>query len=285
MTRERLYLFDTTLRDGALTTGVDFSLDDKRHIAAMLDELGDRLCRRRLSRRQSARHQVLREEADQARQVLRVRHDQAARALGRQRSRRRRAAGGRRGRDRLSSPRAGIITCMSRSAARWRKTSNASATACARRSRRAARRWSIASISSTATRRTRPTRCNARKAAYEAGARWVVLCDTNGGTLPHEVERIVREVAEAIPGERLGIHAHNDTDNAVANSLAAVRAGVRQVQGTLNGLGERCGNANLVSLIPTLALKHGFRRALSRSAYRRGARRTSRGSRTVSTNC
>ncbi len=95
-------------------------------------------------------------------------------------------------------------------------------------------------------------------AAYEAGARWVVLCDTNGGTLPDEVEAIIRDVADRIPAERLGIHAHNDTENAVANSLAAVRAGVRHVQGTLNGLGERCGNANLVSLIPTLMLKMGF---------------------------
>jgi 2-isopropylmalate synthase len=93
------------------------------------------------------------------------------------------------------------------------------------------------------------------KTAIEAGARWVVLCDTNGGTLPHEVERIVGEVARVIPGERLGIHAHNDTGNAIANSLAAVRAGARQMQGTLNGLGERCGNANLVTLIPTLTLK------------------------------
>ena len=93
------------------------------------------------------------------------------------------------------------------------------------------------------------------RTAIEAGARWVVLCDTNGGTLPHEVERIVGEVARVIPGERLGIHAHNDTGNAIANSLAAVRAGARQIQGTLNGLGERCGNANLVTLIPTLALK------------------------------
>src|SRR5690606_29599643 len=84
------------------------------------------------------------------------------------------------------------------------------------------------------------------------------LCDTNGGTLPHEVERIVAEVTEHIPGDRLGIHCHNDTENAVANSLAAVRAGARQIQGTLNGLGERCGNANLVSLIPTLALKTDF---------------------------
>ena len=96
------------------------------------------------------------------------------------------------------------------------------------------------------------------KAAHDAGARWIVLCDTNGGTLPHEVERIVGEITRTIPGERLGIHCHNDTENAVANSLAAVRAGARQVQGTLNGLGERCGNANLVSIIPNLALKMGF---------------------------
>jgi 2-isopropylmalate synthase len=96
------------------------------------------------------------------------------------------------------------------------------------------------------------------KTALQAGARWVVLCDTNGGTLPHEVERIVGEVAKHVPGNRLGIHAHNDTENAVANSLAAIRAGARQLQGTLNGLGERCGNANLVSLIPTLMLKTDF---------------------------
>ena len=93
------------------------------------------------------------------------------------------------------------------------------------------------------------------EAAYEAGARWVVLCDTNGGTLPAEVETIVAEVARRIPGERLGMHGQNDTENAVANSLAALKAGVRQIQGTLNGLGERCGNANLVSLIPSLMLK------------------------------
>lgn len=96
------------------------------------------------------------------------------------------------------------------------------------------------------------------KAAYDAGARWIVLCDTNGGSLPDEVERIVAEVTQHVPGDHLGIHCHNDTDNAVANSLAAVRAGVRQVQGTLNGVGERCGNTNLVSVIPTLMLKMGF---------------------------
>ncbi len=96
------------------------------------------------------------------------------------------------------------------------------------------------------------------KAAYDAGARWVVLCDTNGGTLPHEISKIVANVIKHIPGTHIGIHAHNDTGNAVANSLAAVVAGARQVQGTLNGLGERCGNADLISIIPSLAFKMGY---------------------------
>jgi 2-isopropylmalate synthase len=97
------------------------------------------------------------------------------------------------------------------------------------------------------------------RAALEEGARWVVLCDTNGGTLPAEVGRITAEVVAAgIPGDRLGIHCHDDTGNAVANSLAAVDAGARQIQGTLNGLGERCGNANLTTLIPTLLLKEPY---------------------------
>jgi len=96
------------------------------------------------------------------------------------------------------------------------------------------------------------------KAAFDSGARWIVLCDTNGGTLPHEITKIVKEVSKTIPGKNLGIHAHNDTGNAVANSLAAVLAGVRQIQGTINGLGERCGNADLMSLIPTFFLKKDF---------------------------
>ena len=95
-------------------------------------------------------------------------------------------------------------------------------------------------------------------AAYESGARWIVLCDTNGGTLPNEIFDIVSDIKQKIPGEFLGIHAHNDTDNAIANSLAAIDAGARQVQGTLNGLGERCGNTNLISLIPTLILKTNY---------------------------
>ena len=93
------------------------------------------------------------------------------------------------------------------------------------------------------------------KAAYDNGARWIVLCDTNGGTLPNEVAEIVSDVSKIIPNDHIGIHAHNDTGNAVANSLSAILAGARQIQGTLNGLGERCGNANLVSIIPTLILK------------------------------
>lgn len=97
------------------------------------------------------------------------------------------------------------------------------------------------------------------RAAFEAGCRWIVLCDTNGGTLPHEVSAIVADViAAGIPGDHLGIHTHDDTGNAVANTLAAVQAGARQVQGTLNGLGERCGNANLTTIIPTLLLKEPF---------------------------
>ena len=96
------------------------------------------------------------------------------------------------------------------------------------------------------------------KTAYDEGARWIVLCDTNGGTLPHEVGEIVSKVSKVIPGKNLGIHAHNDTENAVANSLIAILSGARQVQGTINGLGERCGNANLMSVIPTLVLKESF---------------------------
>ena len=93
-------------------------------------------------------------------------------------------------------------------------------------------------------------------AAYESGCRWVVLCDTNGGTLPDEIAKITKAVIDAgVPGTHIGIHTHNDTENAVAGSLAAIDSGARQVQGTLNGLGERCGNANLTTLIPTLLLK------------------------------
>ena len=115
------------------------------------------------------------------------------------------------------------------------------------------------------------------RSAYSAGARWIVLCDTNGGSLPREIEKAVSLAIKAgVPGTHLGIHTHNDTDNAVANTLIAVDAGVRQIQGTLNGLGERCGNANLTALIPTLALKSDycdrFETGISRTALKRMTR-------------
>jgi len=105
------------------------------------------------------------------------------------------------------------------------------------------------------------------KTAKEAGAEWLVFCDTNGGTLPQEISQTVREVVQKmkqwetdqnLPKIQLGIHAHNDGGTAVANSLSAVLEGVRMIQGTINGYGERCGNANLCTIIPNLQLKMGY---------------------------
>ena len=108
-------------------------------------------------------------------------------------------------------------------------------------------------------------------AAHTAGARWIVLCDTNGGTLPADVGRITADViASGIPGTHVGIHTHNDTENAIACTLAAIDAGARQVQGTLNGLGERCGNANLTTLIPILLLKEPYASQYSCGVTREG---------------
>lgn len=107
------------------------------------------------------------------------------------------------------------------------------------------------------------------KVAIAAGAEWIVLCDTNGGTLPHDIRTITRTVVDTLaiqpnlpPSEhcpQIGIHTHNDSGTAVANAIAAVQEGARMVQGTINGYGERCGNANLCSLIPNLQLKLGYR--------------------------
>ncbi|MFB5266392.1 citramalate synthase [Paenibacillus enshidis] len=96
------------------------------------------------------------------------------------------------------------------------------------------------------------------KKAQEAGADWLVMCDTNGGSMPHEIHEIVTSLGQAVESARLGIHTHNDCELAVANALTAVQAGARQVQGTMNGYGERCGNANLCSVIPNLQLKLGY---------------------------
>jgi 2-isopropylmalate synthase len=119
-------------------------------------------------------------------------------------------------------------------------------------------------------------------AAFAEGARWIVLCDTNGGTLPGEVRATVEAViASGIPGTHLGIHTHDDTGHAVANSLAAVEAGARQIQGTLNGLGERCGNANLVTLIPTLLLKEPYQSQFSTGVTEDALRGLLKASRTL----
>ncbi len=120
------------------------------------------------------------------------------------------------------------------------------------------------------------------KTALEAGCRWVALCDTNGGTLPAEVGKIVADViASGVPGDHLGIHTHDDTGNAVACTLAAIDAGARQVQGTLNGLGERCGNANLTTIIPTLLLKEPYASRYETGVSRDGLRDLRRISRTL----
>ncbi len=259
MKRERLHIFDTTLRDGAQTQGVDFSVEDKRLIARLLDELGvdyieggypganptdtsffgerPALARAKFTAfgmtkragRSTANDPglaaVLEPDTDAVCLVAKSWDFHVSVALGIANE------------ENLET----IADSVKAIAAKGReplidcehffdgyKANPAYALACVR-------------------------------TALDAGARWAVLCDTNGGTLPDEVTRIVAEViASGVAGERLGIHAHNDTENAVANSLAAIRAGVRQVQGTLNGLGERCGNANLVSLIPTLLLKHEY---------------------------
>src|SRR5579883_302740 len=238
MSRERLYLFDTTLRDGAQTTGVDFSLEDKRQIAALLDRLGVDYVEGGYPGANPLDTKFFETRATERARFA---------AFGMTK---------RPGRSAKNDP--GIVALL-----------EAKADAIVF----VAKSWDY-HVRVEAGREAMVDcehffdgyKANAdyalacARTAFESGARWVVLCDTNGGTLPDEVARIVGEVARVVPGERLGIHAHNDTENAVANSLAAIGAGARQIQGALNGLGERCGNANLVSLIPTLLLKDEYAR-------------------------
>ncbi|CAK0756018.1 (R)-citramalate synthase [uncultured Gammaproteobacteria bacterium] len=269
MTGERIYLYDTTLRDGAQTQGVDFSVADKLAIARELDELGidyieggwpganptddalfaappalkrARLCAFGMTRRsgRSAGNDpglaALFQAQCQALCLVGKAWDfQVDVALGIERSE-------------------NLILISDSIAAAYDNKGEA---------------LFDAEHFFDGYKSNPDYALACLDAAAQAGARWVVLCDTNGGTLPHEIEQIVSVVAQRIPGGRLGIHCHNDTENAVANSLAAVRAGVRMVQGTLNGLGERCGNANLVSLIPSLMLKMGFRTGIGWEDMRR----------------
>jgi 2-isopropylmalate synthase len=258
MSKERLYLFDTTLRDGAQTNGVDFTLQDKQLIAQMLDDLG-------IDYVEGGYPGANPTDTEFFSQKPKFGHARFT-AFGMTR-RAGRSASNDPGLAALLGAKADAICFVAKSSAYQVRvaleTTNEENLASIRDSVAAAK----------AAGREVMLDCEhffdgykegpefalaCAKAAYDAGARWVVLCDTNGGTMPHEVEAIVGEVVKQIPGDHVGIHAHNDTEQAVANSLAAVRAGARQIQGTLNGLGERCGNANLCSLIPTLRLKREF---------------------------
>src|ERR1700716_2074700 len=257
MNRQRLYLFDTTLRDGAQTNGVDFTLQDKLAIAAMLDDLGIDYVEGGYPGANLTDTQLFSEDR---------RLETTFTAFGMTR-RPGRSASNDPGLVALLDAKADAICFVAKSSAYQVRvaleTTNEENLASIRDSVQAAksagREVMLDCEHFFDGYKENPAFALAcAKAAFDSGARWVVLCDTNGGTMPHEVETIVGEVVKHIPGDHVGIHAHNDTDQAVANSLAAVRAGVRQIQGTLNGLGERCGNANLCSLIPTLRLKSEF---------------------------
>jgi 2-isopropylmalate synthase len=260
VTRERLYLFDTTLRDGAQTNGVDFTLQDKLAIAAMLDDLGIDYVEGGYPGANLTDTQLFTEDR---------RLETTFTAFGMTR-RPGRSASNDPGLVALLGAKADAICFVAKS---WDyhvrvalETTEEENIASIRDSVRAARAKGREVLLDCEHffdgYKANPAYALAcAEAAYQEGARWLVLCDTNGGTLPHEIEAIVGDVVKRIPGDHVGIHAHNDTEQAVANSLAAVRAGARQIQGTLNGLGERCGNANLVSIIPTLKLKPEFSQA------------------------
>ena len=254
MARERIYLFDTTLRDGQQTPGVDFSLEDKLAVMGLLDDMGvdyieggypggnptdsalfatERQTRATFTAFGMTKRAGRSVSNDSGLQHLLQAKSRAACFVAKSWDYHVRVALGCSNEENLESIRQTVEAA--RAAGKevlidcehffdGFKANPSYALACA-------------------------------EEAYKAGARWVVLCDTNGGTLPSEVGAIVRHVTNHVPGSHLGIHAHNDTEHAVANSLAAVDAGVRHIQGTLNGIGERCGNANLVSIIPSLVLK------------------------------
>jgi len=273
MARTRLYLFDTTLRDGAQTQGVDFSVEDKRQIALMLDGLGIDYVEGGWPGANPTDTQFF--AAPPALKHARLTAFGMTRRGGR-------STGNDPGLAAILDARASAACLVGKS---WDFQVDV-----ALEIPREENLVAIAESMKAVVARGREAMFDAEhffdgykansayalsclKAALEGGARFVVLCDTNGGTLPSEVYRIVREVARHIPGDHLGVHTHNDTDNAVANTLAAVEAGVTQIQGTLNGLGERCGNANLISLIANLALKEPYRSTLETGIDGNGLKR------------
>ncbi len=268
MSGERIYLYDTTLRDGAQTQGVDFTVPDKAAIARAMDQLGidyieggwpganptddaffadaPVLTRATFSAFGMTKRAGRSAANDPQVSALFNANTKAICIVGKASSRQ-------------------VKTALSITLAENLETIADTVKAIVDSGREA---LFDAEHCFDGYKSDPAYTVKALKAAYDAGARWVVLCDTNGGTLPDEVRAIVTEIAKVIPGDRLGIHCHNDTENAVANSLAAVAAGARMVQGTLNGLGERCGNANLVALLPSLMLKLGYTTGVSRDGLK-----------------
>src|SRR5262245_46069792 len=256
--RERLYLFDTTLRDGAQTTGVDFSLEDKRLIARTLDEIG-------IDYIEGGYPGANPTDTDFFAVDPGLTHATFT-AFG-MTKRAGRSVSNDPGFQATLQAKAGAICLVAKAwdyhvrvALGVSNEENLAGVAQSIEAVVGSRREAMLDCEHffDGYKANRAYALAVAQAAHKAGARWVVLCDTNGGTLPDEVAGIVADVAKHVPGSHLGIHTHNDTENAVANTLAAVKAGARQIQGALNGLGERCGNANLASIIPTLLLKSEF---------------------------
>ena len=258
MSKEKIYIFDTTLRDGNQTPGVDFTVDDKNRISKILDDLG-------IDYVEGGYPGANPTDTDFFNSPPKFKNSKFV-SFG-MTKRPGRSASNDPGFNELLSYKTDAICYVAKS---WdfhvRK-----ALGCTLEENTSSIKESVKAACKShgevmvdcehffdgyKNNREYATKCV--KAAYESGARWVVLCDTNGGTLPDEVSEIVTEICNIIPGKNLGIHAHNDTGNAVANSLAAIQSGARQVQGTLNGIGERCGNADLITIIPTLLLKERF---------------------------
>ena len=258
MNRERLYLFDTTLRDGAQTQGVDFSVEDKRVIAGALDSLGLDYIEGGWPGANPTDTAFF---ADPP--VLKT---AALTAFG-MTKRSGRSAGNDPGLAALFDANTSAICIVGKSwdfqvdvalgISQSDNIDNISKTIAAIVNKK---REAIfdAEHFFDGYKANPDYALSCIKAAHDAGARWLVLCDTNGGTMPDDIYRIASEVKAKLPKADLGIHAHNDTEQAVANSLAAVRGGVRHIQGTLNGLGERCGNANLCSVLANLSLKEPY---------------------------
>ena len=258
MTKEKLYIFDTTLRDGAQTQGVDFSIEDKEKIALALDNLGVDYIEAGWPGANPTDTEFFQKNHDFKNSILT--------SFG-MTKRSGRSAENDTGLSALMNSNTAAVCLVGKS---WdfhvdvalgitNDENLENITESAKHFVKAKKEFMFdAEHFFDGYKANSKYALSCIKAAYDQGARWVILCDTNGGTLPHEVSQIVSEVIKVIPGKNLGIHAHNDTGNAVANTLAAVLSGVRQVQGTINGLGERCGNANLMSLIPTFFLKKDF---------------------------